>query len=146
VEVLVVGRFGSNAPGIARPRGRSRERGAAAVEFAILAPVLILLIFGIIEWSIAYNDVQGLHAAAREGARLGSLSTTTPGQINTRVAEALDGVPVGSYNVSIVPATACQSSSTQSVTVTITADHNIDIPLWGNVTKTLTGKGVFRCE
>jgi Flp pilus assembly protein TadG len=145
VEV-VVGRLGSNASGISRFRGHSRERGAAAVEFAILAPVLILLVFGIIEWSIAYNDVQGLHAAAREGARLGSLSNTTPSEINTRVAEALDGVPVGAYNVTITPSTACQSSSTQSVTVTITADHNIDIPLWGNVTKTLTGKGEFRCE
>ena len=50
-------------------RDRS-ERGAAVIEFAIVLPILILLVFGIVQFSIVYNRVQGLHAAAREAARL----------------------------------------------------------------------------
>ena len=47
----------------------SRESGAALVEFAIIAPLLLLLVFGIIEFGRAYNAQNSLTHAAREGAR-----------------------------------------------------------------------------
>jgi Flp pilus assembly protein TadG len=52
--------------------GRS-EGGAAAVEFALVAPVLLLLIFGIIEGGRLFSVYQGAVTASREGARQGSL-------------------------------------------------------------------------
>lgn len=45
------------------------ERGAAAVEFAMLLPILIMLAFGIMEFGRAYNVQATLTNAAREGAR-----------------------------------------------------------------------------
>jgi TadE-like protein len=62
-------------------RGRSRgERGAALVEFAIILPLFVLLIFGIIEFGMTYNDFisvrQGTREAARQGA-VGNFGTTT---------------------------------------------------------------------
>src|SRR5436190_13636937 len=75
-----------------RVRRGSDERGAAVVEFAIVLPLLILLVFGIVEFSIAYNRQQGLHAAAREGARVAALPQTTSSEIDTRVRSALSGV------------------------------------------------------
>lgn len=45
------------------------ERGAAAVEFAIIAILLLLVVFGTIQFGVAYNRVQGLNSAGREGAR-----------------------------------------------------------------------------
>lgn len=45
------------------------EHGAAAVEFALLVPVLIILVLGIIEFGRAYNVQSTLSNAAREGAR-----------------------------------------------------------------------------
>jgi hypothetical protein len=46
------------------------ERGAAAVEFALVMPLLILLLFGIIEFARVWNARQTLTDAAREGARI----------------------------------------------------------------------------
>lgn len=130
-------------------RFHDRERGAAAVEFALILPLLIVLVFGIVQFSIAYNRTQGLHAAAREGARLASLPQTTLTDINTRVTSALAGVPLsGSASISVNPNSTkpCQNRSGQTVTVTVSAVTDLDIPLWGSVSKTLTGKGQFRCE
>jgi Flp pilus assembly protein TadG len=125
------------------------ERGAAAVEFALILPLLIVLVFGIVQFSIAYNRAQGLHAAAREGARLASLPQTTQGDISARVTSALSGVPLnGAPTISVNPSSTkpCQNRSGQTVTVTVSAVTDLDIPLWGSVSKTLTGKGQFRCE
>ena len=47
------------------------ERGAAAVEFAITAVVLLMIVFGIIEFGILMFDKHVLTNASREGARAG---------------------------------------------------------------------------
>lgn len=46
------------------------ERGVAAVEFAILLPVLVMLLFGFIQFGIAFNSKIQATNGAREGARL----------------------------------------------------------------------------
>jgi Flp pilus assembly protein TadG len=48
---------------------KASERGAAAVEFALLAPVLIMILLGIMEFGRAYNVQVSLTNAAREGVR-----------------------------------------------------------------------------
>jgi Flp pilus assembly protein TadG len=48
---------------------RSDDRGAAMVEFAIVMPLLFLILFGIIEFAIAFNDYQSIRQGARDGAR-----------------------------------------------------------------------------
>lgn len=53
------------------------QDGAAAVEFGLLLPLLVMLVFGIIEFSTAYNRSQGMQAAVREGARLAASSTSS---------------------------------------------------------------------
>jgi TadE-like protein len=58
--------------GGARARG-PRDRGAVAVEFALVLPLLLLLIFGIIDFGRALNAQITLTQAAREGARLEAL-------------------------------------------------------------------------
>jgi Flp pilus assembly protein TadG len=50
---------------------RDEEAGASAVEFAIILPVLILFLFGIIEFSILFYDKAVITNASREGARAG---------------------------------------------------------------------------
>jgi Flp pilus assembly protein TadG len=111
--------------------------------------LLILLVFGIVEFSITYNRQQGLHAAAREGARIASLPQTTSSEITSRVMDALDGVPLaGSPTISITPGGSqpCNLRSGQTVTVVVRATTDLDIPLWGQQPLTLTGRGEFRCE
>lgn len=48
---------------------KSKERGAALVEFALVIPLLLLVIFGIIEFSILFYDKAVITNASREAAR-----------------------------------------------------------------------------
>ncbi|MEX0426437.1 TadE/TadG family type IV pilus assembly protein [Nocardioides sp. DS6] len=59
-------------------RGAGRERGAAAVEFALVAPLLLLLIFGIISYGVMLSFRQSLSQAAAEGARAAAVAPATP--------------------------------------------------------------------
>lgn len=127
----------------------SDERGAAAVEFALILPLLILLVFGIVQFSLAYNRQQGLHAAAREGARIASLPQTTQSEITSRVTSSLDGVPFSTApTITITPNVTkpCDQRSGLTVVVSVQGVTQVDIPLWGNQSLTLTGRGEFRCE
>jgi TadE-like protein len=71
---------GMGAGVLARLRARigadGRQRGAVAVEFALIAPVLVLLTFGVIEFSSVYHDSSIAADAARAGARVGSAKAT----------------------------------------------------------------------
>lgn len=64
------------------------QDGAAAVEFSLIAILLFSLLFGILHFGLTYSRQQGLHAAAREGARLASLGDTVgPSEVRSRVTE-----------------------------------------------------------
>jgi Flp pilus assembly protein TadG len=129
------------------------ERGAAAVEFAIILPLLIMMLFGIVQFAIVYNHQQGLHAAAREGARIAALPTTTKTDIQDRVKDALSGVlsssDIAAATITISPAgnQPCdlQPSGTP-VVVTVSTKYQLDVPLVMSKSMTLTGRGEFRCE
>lgn len=73
------------------PGGRPR-RGQALVEFALVLPLLMLVLFGIVEFGRAWNAKQVLTDAAREGARLavvGDPTITLTSQVDTRVKEKI---------------------------------------------------------
>ncbi len=57
----------------------NKEKGAAAVEFALILPVLILILFGIIEFGIILYDKAVITNASREGARRGIVFNGTEG-------------------------------------------------------------------
>ena len=60
----------------ARVAPGGRERGAVAVEFALILPLLVVLTFGIIEFSSAYHDRSIAADASRAGARVASAKAT----------------------------------------------------------------------
>lgn len=64
--------------------------GASAVEFAIILIPLFLVIFGGIEFGMAFWRTQTMEAGAREGARLGAVEATVD-QIVARAGDALSG-------------------------------------------------------
>jgi Flp pilus assembly protein TadG len=96
----------------ARSRGLSgrRRRGAAVVEFAIVVPIFVLLVFGMIEFGRMVMVHQLLVGAAREGARQAIVNGSTAVDVEQTVrnyltATSLDGQEA-SVNVSPDPATA----------------------------------------
>lgn len=68
------------APGTTRHRARRRsDRGAAAVEFALVVPLFVALVFGILSygWMLSYR--QGISQAAAEGVRAMAVSVSPVG-------------------------------------------------------------------
>src|SRR5271170_4769207 len=59
----------------ARSRFRGRARGQAAAEFAVVAPLLLVLVCGAIDFGRALNDVQILADLTRQGSNLASRGT-----------------------------------------------------------------------
>jgi Flp pilus assembly protein TadG len=57
-------------------RVRRRRRGAVAVEFAAVAPVMLAIVIGMLEMSRVFSVQNTLETAAREGARFASLDRT----------------------------------------------------------------------
>ena len=55
---------------------RGRKRGAVTVEMALVAPLLIFLLFAIVEFGVLMRDVISVHEAAREGARVAAVGAT----------------------------------------------------------------------
>ncbi len=134
---------------VASPRNLDRvvdDRGAGLAEFALVLPVLVVVLFGIFEFGIAFNRAQAIEAAAREGARLASISSTTAGDIAVRVDATLAGIPLDNPpNVTVAPG-GCAGREGEQVTVTVTTDHNVTVPLLFDRDVTLRGEAVFRCE
>lgn len=95
---------------------RRCERGASAVEFALIVPVLLLLIGGIIDFGRAYYQEIQLSNAARDGARLASLGTAySTSQIQGQVILAAKPLAVVNAGVTV---TACGGAGgTATVTV-----------------------------
>ena len=74
-------------------RLRRSERGAAALEFVIIAPALILMIIGIARLGIVFMANAGLRNAVAEGARFATIHPRpTNAQIQTRITNSQFGL------------------------------------------------------
>ena len=74
-----------------RSRTARSESGAAAVEFALIVPLVVMLLFGTVSAGMAYSDHVAITNAAREGSRYGAAadgaSTTWAASVQTRVQQ-----------------------------------------------------------
>ncbi|GAA5193256.1 hypothetical protein GCM10023346_17580 [Arthrobacter gyeryongensis] len=99
---------------------RSSERGAVAVEFAILAPLLIMLLLGIMEFGRAYNVQVSLSNAAREGVRVMAISNDQTAAKTAAKSAAVSLNPqLADTNFTFSP-TSCTSGAQMSVTIKYT--------------------------
>lgn len=119
-------------------RDTSDDRGAVAIELALVLPVLLLLIFGIIEFGFAFNTQLALTQAAREGVRVEAMDTDDGATVaqDSFIAASVGGTPVGQV------ITDCDSDDYARVSLTI--DPYTFLLLPGSIT--LSGEAVMRCE
>ncbi len=115
------------------------DRGAMLVETAMVLPILILLIFGIVEFGRAYNTQITLTHSAREGVRELAI-TQDPGQAATTAKNAATSLDPAQISVTT---TTCTVGS--PVELTVSYPFTYDIPLFGSNTINMTGTGVMRC-
>lgn len=68
-----------------------RPRGAAAVEFALVLPLLLTILFGTIEWGYYFFNRQIVINSAREGARVGTLQSMSSANAKAAAESYLSG-------------------------------------------------------
>lgn len=117
-----------------------RRRAAAVVEMAVVSPLLLTLMFGIVEYGRRIMVHQALVNAAREGARVAVLQGATEDDIRTRVANYLTGAGIPSYSVNITRATTDNPIDTVEVSV-----NKADISLFGSFFGSTSGTIASSC-
>lgn len=124
---------GSAAPRAPRPV----DNGSAAAEFAIVVPVLLLLLFVMVTLASVLFDQLHLQAAARDSARAGAVNIANA---CTTAQTSLSANNVGTLTCNTV--TTC---TTGAVKMSLTAVKPYSVPLLGNRTVTLTATSTFVC-
>ena len=71
------------------------NRGQSVIEFALVLPLLLLVLFGITEFGRCWMTQNILTSAAREGARLAIVTAPDVGAVTTRVNEVLTAAGMG---------------------------------------------------
>jgi Flp pilus assembly protein TadG len=99
---------------------RSAVRGGvAAVEFAIVAPLLMMVVFGIIEFGRMIMVQQILTNASREGARRAIIEDATHTEVQALVSTYLTNASVSSADVTVQPVDLSNVGFGDPVTVTV---------------------------
>lgn len=151
-------------------RRRPGDRGAAAVEFALVIPVLVLVLGGILDFGFVFSQQIALNNAARDAARAGvvpdlSGAGLSCSDIATRARTGLTngavGLDSGSVTVTVTapttdPSASCtastsnkpctNSTATQTLTVVASYASSPPFPLPYLSPINLKGQGVFQCE
>jgi Flp pilus assembly protein TadG len=108
------------------------ERGQSMTEFALVLPVLALLLFAIIQFGIVFHDYVQITDATRAGARKAAVSRDLPNPVAGAVASVRSsaaGLDSGNLDVTV------SSSFERGADVTVTTSYPYSISLLGLVVK-----------
>ena len=108
------------------------EKGQTATEFALVLPVLALLLFGVIQFGILFNNYVTLTDAVRSGARKAAVSRQAGNPVGDSVAAvraAADTLDQGKLTVNVTPGTPWAHGGS----VTVRAEYPYEINLLGLV-------------
>ncbi|MGY3320136.1 TadE/TadG family type IV pilus assembly protein [Arthrobacter sp. TE12232] len=123
-----------------KPR-ENRERGAVAVEFALVAPILVSLIIAVVEFSNAYNVQVSVTQASREAARTMAVTNDT---VKATAAGKAGAPSIDTSKLGFAYSGSCAAGSTATVTVTTTYTGASLTGFFGSGL-VLTGKGAMQC-
>ena len=125
-------------------RAHRTDRGAAAVEMALVLPFLLLLVSGMIDVGRLYYTEITIATAARESVRVWALGGTTA-EVQTRAAAAAPGMSV---TAGPWPSTATPCTFGNATTVRVTTSFTFLTPMIQSLAPGLTSlrsDGVMRC-
>ncbi len=109
----------------------SNEKGQSLVEFAILLPILLLLLMGILEFGIMLNSFLTVNNSAREGARLGIVSGSNT-EISNLIVNISPNLDTENLIVNITPAEGSRESG-GTLTVEVIYNYQVIIPIISNI-------------
>ena len=107
-------------------KGQRGEKGQALVEFALLVPIFLILLFAIVDFGMGFHSWITVTNSAREGARLGAVQGTTL-QIETRVRDTATLINEDT-NMDVL-VTNAQGLPGESVVVQVDYDYDLITPL-----------------
>ncbi len=113
---------------MSKPPRKAARSGVAAVEFALVVPVFLLFVFGLIEFGRMMMVQQALTNAAREGCRTAILATTTSSSdVESAVRDYLLSVTSNASNAAkvhvTVPAISAATASGTDLTVAVDVNY-----------------------
>lgn len=105
-----------------------RERGQDLVEYAVIMPVVLLLIFGIMQFALVMLTYNELSEAAREGTRLGVIGQNAddPDLIRSRVYLHTDTAGLDRAELTVTP-TKTVDAATGELMIKVQVDYNLDM-------------------
>jgi hypothetical protein len=106
-------------PSATRSGGRDRRRGAAAVELAVVLPLFLLVVLGMIESSRLGMVAQSLTSAAREGCRVAVIDGKTAADVQDRVCEVLHAAGITTETSVLSPSDPASAELGEPVTLTL---------------------------
>jgi Flp pilus assembly protein TadG len=129
------------------------QDGASAVEMAILAPLLFMVVFAIIEFGIAFLQIQSIRTAVREGGRAAAVGVIAS-DVQQKTIDASSGaIPDGqNANVDVSPTRCGNNNIGSDITVSYdTADLPdggviVRIPFVPDIVMQPVISADFRCE
>jgi Flp pilus assembly protein TadG len=139
-------------------RRNSKEKGAELVEMAVVLPLLLFLIAGIVDFAFLLQSFEVVTNAAREGARIavlpGYVDTDVQNRVAAYVASAgLSGTPTTTVaTTTITPGGGGPSFTAKQVSVSYDYGFLFIKPMATLIgatftsTKTFTARSVMRCE
>ncbi len=114
------------------------ERGIVAVEMVIAAPILIVMLIGIVEFGRYYNASISVTHAAREAVRKVALYDSASASATASTAATPVAVSVGSM-------VTCPVSGVGNASITLNSSFTFDALIVGLGSKTITRTAVMRC-
>ncbi len=105
-----------------------RRRGAAMIEFALCLPILLLLVFGIMEIGRALMVYQILTNGAREGARLAIIPGSTDAKVTSKIDTYMTNAGISGHTRQVSPSIGA-SNSGDAITITVSVPFNQ--VMWG---------------
>lgn len=109
------------------------DKGAAVVEFAVILPLLLLIVFGIIEFGVLIYNKAMITNASREGARTGIVYRVDRSGLNTEISNTIDNYlsdylitfgSSGSHTTTTDPADASTISTGDLLEVSVTYQYD----------------------
>jgi len=98
-------------------RLRGKKRAGATVEMAVVTPLLVTMLLGIIEYGWVFAVRQALVSAAREGARTAALPASTEEDVRASIDQVLRPLGLTTYNVQMTHATPANPTETIRIAI-----------------------------
>jgi Flp pilus assembly protein TadG len=121
-----------------------KNNGQAMVELALVLPVLVLILVGIIEFGMIFKNFLVVNYGASEIARMASLGASDI-EINNLEADIFDTLNIENITVSILPLPNIANKG-EPITVEVNYSHELITPIISNILQgniVLTGESIM---